>query len=162
MVSHCLLYDVPCGDCRWILTKNYRALSKGVKGSITGFINVMMELKKCCNHTWIVRAPDHTPRPAEDKVQVWRDPPHTPSAPLITPSLQSLIRGSGKLYLLDKLLSRLRASGHRVLIFSQMVRMLDILAEYMQLKHYPYQVGVVGVWSTGTCGVSLFSVWMAP
>lgn len=57
---------------RWILTKNYRALSKGVKGSITGFINVMMELKKCCNHTWIVRAPDHTPRPAEDKVQVRR------------------------------------------------------------------------------------------
>ena len=57
---------------------------------------------------------------------------------------QSLIQGSGKLFLLDKLLSRLRTTGHRVLIFSQMVRMLDILAEYMQMKHYPYQVGGAG------------------
>ena len=60
---------VSCG-CRWILTKNYRALSKGVKGSITGFINVMMELKKCCNHTWIVRDPDNLPSPAQERIQV--------------------------------------------------------------------------------------------
>ena len=65
-----------------------------------------------------------------------------PTSHALPPSLsQSLIRGSGKLFLLDKLLDRLHSSGHRVLIFSQMVRMLDILAEYMQLKHYPYQVG---------------------
>ncbi|KAG8145171.1 hypothetical protein E2320_013542, partial [Naja naja] len=51
----------------------------------------------------------------------------------------SLIRSSGKLILLDKLLSRLRARGNRVLIFSQMVRMLDILAEYLTIKHYPFQ-----------------------
>lgn len=54
--------------------------------------------------------------------------------------IQTLIRGSGKLYLLDKLLVRLNERGNRVLIFSQMVRMLDILAEYMQLRHFPYQV----------------------
>lgn len=41
--------------------------------------------------------------------------------------------------LLDKLLIRLRETGHRVLIFSQMVRMLDILAEYLQLRHFPFQ-----------------------
>ena len=65
-------------------------------------------------------------------------------------SPQSLIRGSGKLFLLDKLLGRMRSSGHRILIFSQMVRMLDLLAEYMQLKHYPYQVGgAVGVVKLG-------------
>lgn len=34
---------------------------------------------------------------------------------------------------------RLRETGHRVLIFSQMVRMLDILAEYLQLRHFPFQ-----------------------
>ncbi|CAI8057331.1 Chromodomain-helicase-DNA-binding protein 2 [Geodia barretti] len=105
---------------RWILARNYAALSKGVKGSITGFINIMMELKKCCNHTWIVRSPDVFPSQPSERVQ-------------------SLLRGSGKLFLLDKLLTRLHAGGHRVLIFSQMVRMLDILAEYMQLKHYLYQ-----------------------
>ncbi len=55
---------------RWILAKNYKALSKGVKGSITGFINIMMELKKCCNHVWIVRAPDEKEEREDDKLQV--------------------------------------------------------------------------------------------
>ena len=41
--------------------------------------------------------------------------------------------------LLDKLLRRLRETGHRVLIFSQMVRMLDILAEYLQMRRFPFQ-----------------------
>lgn len=46
---------------------------------------------------------------------------------------------SGKMVLLDKLLHRLRADGHRVLIFSQMVRMLDILSDYMTLRNYTHQ-----------------------
>jgi chromodomain-helicase-DNA-binding protein 1 len=41
--------------------------------------------------------------------------------------------------LLDKLLSRLRETGHRVLIFSQMVRMLDILQDYMRFRNFTYQ-----------------------
>ena len=53
---------------------------------------------------------------------------------------QFLIRGSGKLILLDKLLVRLRDKGHRVLIFSQMVRLLDIVQEYLQLRHFSFQV----------------------
>lgn len=53
--------------------------------------------------------------------------------------LQTLIHGSGKLFLLDKLLCRLKEGGHRVLIFSQMVMMLDILAEYLQLRHFNFQ-----------------------
>ncbi len=110
----------PAPPLSWILSKNYKALSKGVKGSITGFINIVMELKKCCNHTWIVRDPEER---EGDR-------------------LTALVQGSGKLFLLDKLLLRLRETGHRVLIFSQMVRMLDILAEYMQLRHFPYQVQV--------------------
>ena len=31
---------------------------KGVKGSIGSFINLIMELKKCCNHAFLVRRPD--------------------------------------------------------------------------------------------------------
>lgn len=53
---------------------------------------------------------------------------------------QCLVKGSGKLVLLDKLLTRLRERGNRVLIFSQMVRMLDILAEYLTKHRYPFQV----------------------
>ena len=54
--------------------------------------------------------------------------------------IQALLKGSGKLYLLDKLLVRLKERGSRVLIFSQMVRMLDILAEYMQMRRFAFQV----------------------
>lgn len=42
--------------------------------------------------------------------------------------------------LLDKLLKRLREGGHRVLIFSQMVRMLDLLQEYLILNRIGFQV----------------------
>ena len=44
------------------------------------------------------------------------------------------------MYLLDKLLTRLKERGHRVLIFSQMVRMLDIIADYLALKRLQFQV----------------------
>lgn len=50
--------------------------------------------------------------------------------------LQALIRSAGKLVLLDKLLPRLKAGGHKVLIFSQMVRCLDILEDYLINKRY--------------------------
>jgi Helicase conserved C-terminal domain len=40
--------------------------------------------------------------------------------------------------LLDKLLFRLREKGHRVLVFSQMVRMLDILSDYRQMRGFPF------------------------
>ncbi|XP_061213452.1 chromodomain-helicase-DNA-binding protein 1-like, partial [Neopsephotus bourkii] len=43
---------------KWILTRNYKALSKGSKGSTSGFLNIMMELKKCCNHCYLIKTPD--------------------------------------------------------------------------------------------------------
>jgi chromodomain-helicase-DNA-binding protein 1 len=53
--------------------------------------------------------------------------------------LKGLVMNSGKVVLLDKLLARLKADGHRVLIFSQMVRLLDILSDYMSARGYIYQ-----------------------
>ena len=69
---HVCLSSLAPAPVRWILSKNYKALSKGVKGSITGFINLVMELKKCCNHIWIVRAPDEHETRSSDKLQVGR------------------------------------------------------------------------------------------
>ncbi|XP_019582251.2 chromodomain-helicase-DNA-binding protein 2 isoform X10 [Rhinolophus sinicus] len=106
---------------KWILTRNYKALAKGTRGSTSGFLNIVMELKKCCNHCYLIKAPEENERENGQEI------------------LLSLIRSSGKLILLDKLLTRLRERGNRVLIFSQMVRMLDILAEYLTIKHYPFQ-----------------------
>ena len=42
-------------------------------------------------------------------------------------AMDELIRDCGKLMALDRLLSRLQKEGHRVLIYSQMTRMIDIL-----------------------------------
>ncbi|KAM4807012.1 chromodomain-helicase-DNA-binding protein 1-like isoform X2 [Urocitellus parryii] len=50
-----------------------------------------------------------------------------------------LIEASGKLHLLDKLLAFLHSRGHRVLLFSQMTQMLDILQDYMDYKGYSYE-----------------------
>ncbi|XP_031835828.1 chromodomain-helicase-DNA-binding protein 1 isoform X4 [Nomia melanderi] len=106
---------------KWILTKNYNALRKGVKGSTMTFLNIVIELKKCCNHAFLTKPTENERKDNNEDY------------------LQQIIRGSGKLVLLDKLLVRLRETGHRVLIFSQMVRMLDILGEYLQKRHFPFQ-----------------------
>lgn len=56
---------------KWILTKNYKELSKGVKGSINGFVNLVMELKKCCNHASLVRSYDQSEESADARLQVY-------------------------------------------------------------------------------------------
>lgn len=53
--------------------------------------------------------------------------------------LRGIVMNSGKMVLLDKLLTKLKADGHRVLIFSQMVRMLDIMSDYMKLRGFIHQ-----------------------
>lgn len=123
---------------RYILTRNFAALNKGLKGSVSSFNNIMVDLKKCCNHAHLVR-PVGSPVSSHERLLV-TDFLLFPRFVLIWLLLKELLRGSGKLAVLDKLLTRLRETGHRVLIFSQMVRMLDILADYMQFKHFPFQV----------------------
>lgn len=50
--------------------------------------------------------------------------------------LQAMIQAAGKLVLIDKLLPKLLAGGHKVLVFSQMVRCLDILEDYLIQRRY--------------------------
>lgn len=54
------------------------------------------------------------------------------------PSFDRLIADCAKLKKLDELLTKLKQEDHRVLIFCQMTRMIDILEEYMAKKHYTY------------------------
>ena len=119
---------------RWIIARNYRDLNRGVgKGQKrTSLANIIMELKKCVNHPWLVKAPGD-----EDE----RDDSASAAADSAVPEsvLKAMVRHSGKLILLDKLLTRLKETGHRVLIFSQMVKMLDILADYLRLRGFLFQ-----------------------
>jgi chromodomain-helicase-DNA-binding protein 1 len=103
-----------------ILTKNFAALSNGNEKQKKQWLNIAMELKKASNHPFLF--PDAEPK-TDNKVEL----------------LKGLVTNSGKMVLLDKLLTRLKSDGHRVLIFSQMVMMLDILSDYMSLRGHPYQ-----------------------
>lgn len=47
---------------KWILTKNYTALRKGNKGSASTFVNIVMELKKCCNHAFLTKPQENEQR----------------------------------------------------------------------------------------------------
>jgi chromodomain-helicase-DNA-binding protein 7 len=53
--------------------------------------------------------------------------------------MQGLVPSSGKMVLIDKLLPKLRREGHKVLVFSQMVKMLDLLHEYCVVKELPVE-----------------------
>lgn len=46
---------------------------------------------------------------------------------IVIPDKQTLVSDAGKLAVLDSLLTRLKAQGHRVLIYSQMTKMIDLL-----------------------------------
>ena len=43
---------------KWILTRNYTMLKKGLKAAAPSLVNVIMELKKCCNHGFLTKPPD--------------------------------------------------------------------------------------------------------
>lgn len=54
------------------------------------------------------------------------------------PDKQTLVSDAGKLAVLDSLLTRLKFEGHRVLIYSQMTKMIDLLEEYMWHRKHRY------------------------
>uniref|UniRef100_A0A8C3UUH1 Chromodomain helicase DNA binding protein 6 n=1 Tax=Catharus ustulatus TaxID=91951 RepID=A0A8C3UUH1_CATUS len=117
---------------RAILEKNFSFLSKGAnQHNMPNLINTMMELRKCCNHPYLING-------AEEKILEDFRKTHCPEAPDF--QLQAMIQAAGKLVLIDKLLPKLIAGGHKVLIFSQMVRCLDILEDYLiQRRRYTYE-----------------------
>lgn len=61
-----------------------------------------------------------------------------PLPPMQVPEAKKLIYDSSKLARLDALLQELKAGDHRVLIYSQMTRMLDLMEEYLIYRQYKY------------------------
>ena len=83
----------------------------------TRLLNILMQLRKVCNHPYLFDGAEVGPP--------FSDGPH-------------LLESSGKMSLLNKLLPKLKAKGSRVLIFSQMTRILDILEDYFCYVKYDY------------------------
>jgi SWI/SNF-related matrix-associated actin-dependent regulator of chromatin subfamily A member 5 len=49
---------------------------------------------------------------------------------------EEIVTASGKMVMLDKLLARLQAKGHRVVLFSQFTQTLDVINDYLELRGY--------------------------
>ncbi|XP_063223834.1 chromatin-remodeling complex ATPase chain Iswi isoform X2 [Bacillus rossius redtenbacheri] len=79
--------------------------------------NILMQLRKCSNHPYLFDGAEP-------------GPPYTTD--------EHLVYNCGKMVLLDKFLPRLQEQDSRVLIFSQMTRMLDILEDYCHWRGYQY------------------------
>ncbi|XP_077232614.1 putative chromatin-remodeling complex ATPase chain [Tasmannia lanceolata] len=100
---------------RALLQKDLEVVNAG--GERKRLLNIAMQLRKCCNHPYLFQGAEP-------------GPPYTTGEHLIT--------NAGKLVLLDKLLPKLKQRDSRVLIFSQMTRLLDILEDYLMYRGYLY------------------------
>lgn len=75
-----------------------------------------MQLRKVCNHPFLLREPEDESGEltTDDRIVDW----------------------CGKMKLLDRMLWRLKKKGHKVLIFSQMTAVLDIIEDYLRYREY--------------------------
>jgi len=102
-----------------ILEKDIDAVNGagGKRESKTRLLNIVMQLRKCCNHPYLFEGAEP-------------GPPYTTD--------EHLIYNAGKMLMLDKILTRMKKQGSRVLIFSQMSRVLDILEDYCVFREHKY------------------------
>ncbi|XP_022104217.1 chromodomain-helicase-DNA-binding protein 5-like isoform X2 [Acanthaster planci] len=108
---------------KYILTRNFEALNAKGGGNHVSLLNVMMDLKKCANHPYLFpTAAMEAPRMANGAFEP-----------------RALVKSCGKLMLLEKMLEKLKQENHRVLIFSQMTKMLDILEDFLEGTGYKYE-----------------------
>ena len=100
-----------------VLMKDIDIVNGAGKMDKMRLLNILMQLRKCANHPYLFDGAEPGPPYTTDK---------------------HLVDNSGKLVILDKLLPKLQEQGSRVLIFSQMTRMLDILEDYSLWRGYKY------------------------
>lgn len=89
----------------------------GKREGTTRLLNIVMQLRKCCNHPYLFDGAE-------------------PGPPFTTD--EHLVFNSGKMIVLDKMLKKFAREGSRVLIFLQMSRLLDILEDYCFFREYEY------------------------
>ncbi|PFH60670.1 hypothetical protein XA68_10582 [Ophiocordyceps unilateralis] len=92
---------------------------KGGKTSARGLSNMIMQLRKLCNHPFVF-----------DEVENVMNP--------MSVSNDLLWRTAGKFELLDRILPKYQATGHRVLMFFQMTAIMDIMEDYLRYRKFEY------------------------
>lgn len=104
-----------------ILTDNGQDQEK--RGSHKALMNTIIQLRKLCNHPFMFDDIEYA---------------FAKSGPLKEVQGPDLYRTAGKFELLDRVLPKLRMSNHRVLMFCQMTRLMDIMEDYLKWRDIKY------------------------
>ena len=89
------------------------------KAGLKGLNNKIMQLRKACNHPFVFEEVETVVNPDKGTTDlIWRS--------------------SGKFELLDRILPKLKRTGHRVLIFFQMTQVMDIMEDYLRFRNLKY------------------------
>lgn len=100
-----------------VLKRDLTMLMVDGKPNKTGLLNILMQLKKVCNHPYLFDGAEEDPNTTGE----------------------DLVTNAGKMIILDKMLANFFSKGSRVLVFTQMSRMLDILEDYIRFRGYTYR-----------------------
>jgi ATP-dependent helicase STH1/SNF2 len=104
-----------------LMTHNKLAVAdgKGGKTGMRGLSNMLMQLRKLCNHPYVFE-------PVEDQMNPGKG------------TNDSIWRTAGKFELLDRVLPKFQATGHRVLMFFQMTQIMNIMEDFLRLRGVQY------------------------
>jgi len=92
---------------------------KGGKTGMRGLSNMLMQLRKLCNHPFVFEEVEDVMNPSRL-------------------SNDLLWRSAGKFELLDRILPKFQKTGHRVLMFFQMTQIMNIMEDYLRLRNMQY------------------------
>ncbi|KAF2768718.1 chromatin remodeling complex SWI/SNF component SWI2 [Teratosphaeria nubilosa] len=91
----------------------------GKKTGMRGLSNMLMQLRKLCNHPFVFEEVEDQMNPSRmTNDLIWRT--------------------AGKFELLDRILPKLQATGHRVLMFFQMTQIMNIMEDFLRLREINY------------------------
>jgi ATP-dependent helicase STH1/SNF2 len=92
---------------------------KGGKTGMRGLSNMLMQLRKLCNHPFVFEQVEDVMNPMKGTNDL-------------------LWRAAGKFELLDRILPKFERTGHRVLMFFQMTQIMNIMEDYLRLRGMKY------------------------
>jgi ATP-dependent helicase STH1/SNF2 len=104
-----------------LVTNNKLMVSdgKGGKVGMRGLSNILMQLRKLCNHPFVFEQVEDLVNPMKNTNDlIWRT--------------------AGKFELLDRVLPKFQVTGHRVLIFFQMTQIMNIMEDFLRLRGITY------------------------
>ena len=92
---------------------------KGGRTTMRGLTNMLMQLRKLCNHPFVFEQVEDQINPGKTNNDL-------------------LWRTAGKFELLDRILPKFKATGHRVLMFFQMTQIMNIMEDFLRMRGLLY------------------------